>query len=195
MQAVEEPTGATGSCGARPRLRFRGNRLVVCRPAAGSLCCRGQARQVTRQIGLPTPIRAILEAVVEIFDELVLESDETLFFAPPFVARVFVGSQSRPAHLSPGPGQSVSSIHFTRRDENTSVGNRLGTTSLYIVPDWKRVCEPASGLEIIERKFFELHKVPDGLIERGGSGRLNNFSASISGASAGVRLPRGAAAS
>jgi ADP-ribose pyrophosphatase YjhB (NUDIX family) len=37
--------------------------------------------------------------------------------------------------------------------------------AVYIVPDWNRVCEPASGLEIIERKFFELDKVPEGPIE------------------------------
>jgi ADP-ribose pyrophosphatase YjhB (NUDIX family) len=37
--------------------------------------------------------------------------------------------------------------------------------AVYVVPAWTRVCEPASGLEIIERKFFERHKVPDGLIE------------------------------
>jgi hypothetical protein len=35
----------------------------------------------------------------------------------------------------------------------------------------------------------------DGRVDRDGLGCLNNFSASISGASAGVRLPSGAAAS
>jgi ADP-ribose pyrophosphatase YjhB (NUDIX family) len=47
--------------------------------------------------------------------------------------------------------------NFTR-----STGDHI---AVYVVRDWKRVCEPASRLEIIERKFFERHRVPDGLIE------------------------------
>jgi 8-oxo-dGTP pyrophosphatase MutT (NUDIX family) len=37
--------------------------------------------------------------------------------------------------------------------------------AVYVVPNWKRVCDPASRHEIIERNFFGLDKVPDGLIE------------------------------
>ena len=58
-----------------------------------------------------------------------------------------------------------------------------------------RMAEPLIGVNWLKIDTVTLMEVADGVAGvRGGPGCLNSFSASISGASAGVRLPRGGAA-
>jgi ADP-ribose pyrophosphatase YjhB (NUDIX family) len=53
-------------------------------------------------------------------------------------------------------------LHGIFSNFERSTGDHI---AIYVVRDWKRLCDPPSRFEIIEQKFFELRSLPDGLIE------------------------------
>ena len=78
--------------------------------------------------------------------------------------------------------------YYTRWKEATR--EHLDPALLELLPPLAKLCPPAT---VINKTHYSAFAEPE-LLSRGGPGCLNRFSASISGASARVRLPSGVAA-